>query len=78
MMGGMLESRLGLTAKVHFAMANDNIIFYDLDTCLLGQLEDPVVGGARYNNYFLEITDEPGIAADIDESFLSRCEKIII
>jgi o-succinylbenzoate synthase len=78
MMGGMLESRLGLTAKVHFAMANDNIIFYDLDTCLLGQLEDPVVGGAKYNNYFLEITDEPGIAADIDESFLSRCEKIII
>jgi len=78
MMGGMLESRLGLTAKVHFAMANDNIIFYDLDTCLLGQLEDPVIGGARYNNYYLEISDEPGIAADINESFLSNCEKIII
>jgi L-alanine-DL-glutamate epimerase-like enolase superfamily enzyme len=78
MMGGMLESRLGLTAKVHFAMANDNIVFYDLDTCLLGQLEDPVIGGARYNNYYLEISDEPGIAADINESFLSNCEKIII
>jgi L-alanine-DL-glutamate epimerase-like enolase superfamily enzyme len=78
MMGGMLESRLGLTAKVHFAMANDNIVFYDLDTCLLGQLEDPVIGGARYNNYYLEISDEPGIAANINESFLSNCEKIII
>ncbi|HSF45829.1 MAG TPA: dipeptide epimerase [Chitinophagaceae bacterium] len=78
MMGGMLESRLGLTAKVHFAMANDNIVFYDLDTCLLGQLEDPVIGGAQYNNYFLEISEEPGIAADISESFLSNCEKIII
>ncbi|MFX9135227.1 enolase C-terminal domain-like protein, partial [Acinetobacter baumannii] len=29
MMGGMLESRLALTAKVHFAMAKNNIQFYD-------------------------------------------------
>jgi L-alanine-DL-glutamate epimerase-like enolase superfamily enzyme len=75
MLGGMLESRLALTAKVHFALSNDNIVFYDLDTCLLGQLEDPVIGGAKYNNYFLEITDEPGIAADIDPAFLAKCEK---
>jgi L-Ala-D/L-Glu epimerase len=78
MLGGMLESRLALTAKVHFAMSHDNIKFYDLDTCLLGQLEDPVVGGATYNNYYLTITDEPGIAADIDEAFLARCEKTVI
>ncbi|MGB4771546.1 MAG: dipeptide epimerase [Chitinophagaceae bacterium] len=78
MLGGMLESRLALTAKVHFAMSHDNIIFYDLDTCLLGQLEDPVVGGAKYDNYFLHVTDEPGIAADIDEAFLAGCEKSII
>jgi len=78
MLGGMLESRLALTAKVHFAMSHDNIKFYDLDTCLLGQLEDPVVGGATYNNYYLNITDEPGIAADIDEAFLARCEKTVI
>ncbi len=78
MLGGMLESRLALTAKVHLAMSHDNIIFYDLDTCLLGQLEDPVIGGARYNNYFLEIPDEPGIAADIDPAFLAGCEKAVI
>jgi L-alanine-DL-glutamate epimerase-like enolase superfamily enzyme len=78
MLGGMLESRLGLTAKVHFAMSHDNIKFYDLDTCLLGQLEDPVTGGATYNNYFLDITDEPGIAADIDEAFLEKCERTVI
>jgi L-alanine-DL-glutamate epimerase-like enolase superfamily enzyme len=78
MLGGMLESRLALSAKVHFAMSHNNIRFYDLDTCLLGQLADPVTGGAIYKNYFLEITDEPGIAADIDEGFLSTCEKIII
>lgn len=78
MLGGMLESRLALTAKVHFALSHDNITFYDLDTCLLGQLADPVIGGAKYNNYFLEVTDAPGIGADIDETFLSTCEKIII
>ena len=78
MLGGMLESRLALTAKVHFAMSHDNIVFYDLDTCLLGHKLDPVVGGAKYNNYFLEITDEPGIAADIDEKFLKQCEKAVV
>jgi L-alanine-DL-glutamate epimerase-like enolase superfamily enzyme len=78
MLGGMLESRLALTAKVHFAMSNANICFYDLDTCLLGQLEDPVTGGAVYNNFHLELPDGPGIAADIDEAFLSTCEKITI
>lgn len=78
MLGGMLESRLALTAKVHLAMSHSNIIFYDLDTCLLGQLIDPVIGGAEYRNYFLEIPDEPGIAADIDPLFLENCEGIVI
>ena len=78
MLGGMLESRLALTAKVHFAMSHDNIVFYDLDTCLLGHKLDPVIGGAKYNNYFLEITDEPGIAADIDQEFLKQCEGVVV
>lgn len=78
MLGGMLESRLALTAKVHLAMSHDNIIFYDLDTCLLGQLTDPVTGGAVYNSFELEISEDPGIAADIDPAFLDKCEKIII
>jgi L-alanine-DL-glutamate epimerase-like enolase superfamily enzyme len=77
-LGGMVESRLGLTAKAHFAMAHDAIQFYDLDTCLLGQLEDPVIGGARYENYFVVVPDESGIAADIDPAFLSTCTSIII
>jgi L-Ala-D/L-Glu epimerase len=78
MLGGMVESRLALTAKVHLAMSNDNIIFYDLDTCLLGQLEDPVIGGAVYKNYFLELPEGPGLDADIQASFLEKCEKITI
>ena len=78
MLGGMVESRLALTAKVHLAMAHNNIQFYDLDTCLLGHLEDPVTDGARYNNYFLELSDKPGIGADISENFLQRMESITI
>lgn len=78
MLGGMVESRLALTAKVHLAMAHDNLHFYDLDTCLLGHLTDPVVNGARYNNYFLELEDIPGIGADIDTAFLVDAEKTVI
>jgi L-alanine-DL-glutamate epimerase-like enolase superfamily enzyme len=78
MMGGMLESRLALTAFAHFALSQDNIKFYDMDTCLLGHKIDPVVGGVQYKGYFLEVPEEPGIGADIDEGFLESCEQDII
>src|SRR5580704_8277502 len=67
MMGGMLESRVALTAFAHFALAHDNIIFYDMDTCKLGHKADPVTGGVRFNGYFLEIPETPGLGADADD-----------
>ncbi len=78
MIGGMLETRLALSAKLHFAYANPNVKYYDMDTCLIGHLEDPVIGGARYEGYFLDIDDVPGIGADIDEAYLRNCEMISI
>lgn len=78
MLGGMLESRLALTAKVHLALSHDNIIFHDLDTCLLGQLEDPVLGGAEYRGFELHVGDGPGLDADIDPAFLDRCELAVV
>ncbi|NBO59297.1 MAG: dipeptide epimerase, partial [Chitinophagia bacterium] len=39
---------------------------------------DPVTSGARYNNYFLELPDVPGIGADISENFLQRMESITL
>jgi L-alanine-DL-glutamate epimerase-like enolase superfamily enzyme len=78
MLGGMLESRLALTAKVHLALSHANFRFYDLDTCLLGQLEDPVLGGVRYRGFSLEIGEEPGIAADIDPAFLEKRESVVV
>ncbi|MNN68424.1 L-Ala-D/L-Glu epimerase [compost metagenome] len=78
MIGGMLESRLALAAKVHFAYAAPNVKFFDLDTCMVGHLEDPVVGGIQYDGYKIHISDEPGIGADIDQAFLDCCEKWVI
>jgi len=75
MIGSMLESRIALTANLHFALASPNVIFFDLDTCLLGHLVDPVKGGLTYNGFFLSVPDDPGIGADADEQFLSGCEK---
>lgn len=78
MIGGMLESRLALSAKVHFAYACPGISFYDLDTCLVGHLEDPVENGVLYENFDISINDLPGIGADVKEEFLSTCEKWIV
>ncbi|MEO6730175.1 MAG: dipeptide epimerase [Ferruginibacter sp.] len=78
MMGGMLESRIALTAFAHFALAHNNIIFYDMDTCLLGHKVDPVKGGVRYYGYCVEVNDLTGIGAEVDETFLQQCEKITI
>ncbi len=78
MMGGMLESRLALTAKVHFAMSKDNIRYYDLDTCLLGHKADPVIGGVRFSGMHLEVTDAPGIGADVDPAYLKNLEMVTI
>lgn len=78
MIGGMLESRIALSGKLHFAYSCHDIRFYDLDTCMIGHLEDPCVGGINYKGYFLDIDDTPGIGADAKEDFLSKCEKFTV
>lgn len=78
MIGGMLESRLALSAKVHFAYAADNVKFYDLDTCMVGHLVDPVLGGIQYDGYKIRIADGLGIAADISPEFLADCESWLV
>ncbi len=74
MMGGMLESRIGLSAQLHFVYASLNVKFYDMDTCMLGHLEDPCVGGVIYDGYKLNIAKTPGIGADAKDGFLENCE----
>ena len=78
MLGGMLESRVALTAKVHLALACPNIEFYDLDTCLLGHLEDPVINGVQFEGMKLKVPQLPGIGADVDDKWLERCEHVTV
>ncbi len=78
MIGSMLESRIALTANLHFAYACRNIRYFDLDTCLLGHLVDPVTGGLTYEGYFLDLPETPGIGADADEEFLKTCERFTV
>lgn len=78
MMGGMLESRLALSAKMHFAMAHDNVKYYDMDTCLLGHLADPIIGGVQFNGMHLSIDETPGLGADVDPDCLSNLEHCVV
>ncbi len=78
MMGGMLESRVALTAFAHFAAANPQIIFYDMDTCMLGHKVDPVIGGISYSGYTVLLPSGIGIGASVEESFLEGCEMVIV
>jgi L-alanine-DL-glutamate epimerase-like enolase superfamily enzyme len=78
MMGGMLESRVALSAFAHFVLAHNNVVFYDMDTCLLGHKADPVKGGVQYKGFFLQVPETPGIGADVDDVFLQNLEKATI
>lgn len=78
MMGGMLESRVALTAFAHLATACDNIRFYDMDTCLLGHKIDPVIGGVQFKGFLVELPEGPGIGADVDPAFLAGLDHISI
>ena len=78
MIGSMLESRIALTANLHFALSSPNVLFFDLDTCLLGHLVDPVIGGLTYDGFFLDVPENSGIGADANPAFLKTCEQWIV
>jgi L-Ala-D/L-Glu epimerase len=78
MLGGMIESKLALTANAHFACAHNNIVFYDLDYCF-PHTYDPVVGGVTFENrYHIHLPDVPGIGASVEEGFLGKCDSVLI
>lgn len=76
--GGFMESRLGMTASAHLALANDHIHHCDFDTPLMF-IEDPVIGGIEYlPKGIINVPDVPGLGAAIDESYLKKAEKFIM
>jgi L-alanine-DL-glutamate epimerase-like enolase superfamily enzyme len=76
--GGFMESRLGMTAAAHLALANDNIYHCDFDTPLM-YTEDPVIGGIQYlDKGVIDTPEVPGLGAVIDEAYLKDTERVII
>lgn len=71
MIGCFGESRLGLSAAAHLAMAKPNIHFIDLDSAYYF-VEDPVIGGMSYKHNGPEIIlpDTPGLGAEFDPDAL--------
>ncbi|MDD3225071.1 MAG: dipeptide epimerase [Clostridium sp.] len=60
MMGCMLESKVSVTAAVHLAAAKSIITKIDLDGPILCS-EEPIEGGAIFNESIISLTDEPGL-----------------
>jgi L-alanine-DL-glutamate epimerase-like enolase superfamily enzyme len=76
--GAFLESRLAMTAFAHFALCSPVIEHYDFDTALMFS-EDPVSGGISYEaNGIVKVPETAGLGAEIEESRLSRMEKMSI
>ena len=75
MMGAMCESRLGITAAAHFALANSVIKFCDLDS-FYEHRDDPIQGGVTIRDGNLIVPDEPGIGAAPDESYLAAPAEV--
>ena len=80
MIGCFAESRLGLSAAAHFAMARPNITFIDLDSALKFK-SDPVMGGLKYDpdiGGLIHLTDTAGLGATIDERQLNQDSRVTV
>lgn len=76
--GCMNETRFALTALAHFAVAKNNIVYFDIDSSFF-LASDPVTGGIDYKGagrWLLPVT--PGIGADFVPEILEQSEKAII
>ena len=80
MIGCFAESRLGLSAAAHLAMARPNIHYVDLDSAFKFN-EDPVLGGMTYDKSgggLLHVPEVPGHGAEFDEDYLGRGEHYFV
>lgn len=63
MIGCMLEAKVSVTAAVHLACAKSIITKIDLDGPVLCS-EDPINGGAVFNESKITLTDKPGLGIE--------------
>ena len=60
MIGCMLEAKISVNAAVHLACAKNIITKIDLDGPVLCK-EDPIIGGATFNEQIITVSDAPGL-----------------
>ena len=60
MIGCMLEAKISVNAAVHLACAKKIITKIDLDGPVLCS-EDPILGGAVFDEQRITVSDEPGL-----------------
>lgn len=60
MIGCMLEAKISVNAAVHLACAKQIITKIDLDGPVLCS-EDPILGGAVFNEKEITVSNEPGL-----------------
>ena len=60
MLGCMLEAKISVNAAVHLAAAKSIITKIDLDGPILCS-EDPIEGGAVFEEYKISLNDVPGL-----------------
>lgn len=60
MIGCMLEAKISVNAAVHLACAKQIITKIDLDGPVLCS-EDPIIGGAVFNEQLITVSNEPGL-----------------
>jgi L-alanine-DL-glutamate epimerase-like enolase superfamily enzyme len=66
MIGGMIETRLGMTAAAHVACALGGVDYVDLDTAWL-LASDPFVGGTEAIGPECTLLDTPGLGVSLRE-----------
>lgn len=76
--GCFSETRLGITAPAHLALARRSIHHYDMDSFLM-LAEDPIEGGIDYRpGGRISVPDAPGLGIHIPEGWINEMEGEIM
>lgn len=73
MIGGMAETRLGVTASAHLACTNQVFEFFDLDAHM-GHTFDPIDGGIQIVSGAIKVGNEVGLGARPTGEFLNQLD----
>lgn len=77
--GCFSETRLAMTALMHFVLACKNVVHFDMDAPLMLS-SDPILRGIQYGeNGRVSLSDDiAGIGAEVDTAFLNDAEKCVV